>query len=66
MVRELQKRFVDGPILLVPSGGSGSFNAVGATPIPGTGTVYVLPYRQSGAWGTLEALNGVLINEDGT
>jgi hypothetical protein len=66
VVLELQKRFVDGPVLLIPSGGSGSFNAVGATPIPGVGTVYVLPYRQSGEWGTLEAKNGVLINDDGT
>jgi len=65
-VRELQNRFVDGPVLLVPSGGSGTFNAVGATPIPGVGTVYVLPYRQRGEWGTLEAMNGVLINDDGT
>src|SRR5262245_56674282 len=38
VVRELQKRFVDGPVLLVPAGGSGTFNAVGATPIPGVGT----------------------------
>jgi hypothetical protein len=65
-LRELQNRFVDGPVLLVPSGGSGTFNAVGATPIPGAGTVYVLPYRQRGEWGTLEAMNGVLINDDGT
>src|SRR5215468_6644859 len=65
-VRELRNRFVDGPVLLVPSGGGGTFNAVGATPIPGAGTVYVLPYRQKGDWGTLEAMNGVLINDDGT
>jgi hypothetical protein len=65
-VRELRNRFVDGPVLLVPSGGGGTFNAVGATPIPGAGTVYVLPYRQRGEWGTLEAMNGVLINDDGT
>jgi hypothetical protein len=66
VVRELQKRFVDGPVLLVPAGGSGTFNAVGATPIPGVGTVFVLPYRQRGDWGTLEATKGVLVNEDGT
>jgi hypothetical protein len=66
VVLELQKRFVDGPVLLVPSGGGGTFNAVGATPIPGAGTVYVLPYRQRGQWGTLEAMNGVLVNDDGT
>src|SRR5215510_703914 len=66
VVHELQKRFVDGPVLVVPRGGGGTFNAVGATPIPGEGTVYVLPYRQKGEWGTLEAMNGVLINDDGT
>jgi len=63
---ELRNRFVDGPGLLVPSGGGVTFNAVGATPIPGAGTVFVLPYRVRGDWGTLEATKGVLINEDGT
>lgn len=66
LVLELRNRFVDGPGLLVPSSGSGTFNAVGATPIPGAGTVFVLPYRQRGAWGTLDATKGVLVNEDGT
>jgi hypothetical protein len=65
-LRELRNRFVDGPVLVVPSGGGGTFNAVGATPIPGAGTVYVLAYRQRGEWGTLEAMKGVLINDDGT
>jgi hypothetical protein len=62
---ELRNRFVDGPVLLVPSGGSTTFNAVGATPIPGIGTVFVLPYRTKGEWGTLEAINGILISDDG-
>lgn len=62
---ELRNRFVDGPVLLVPSGGSTTFNAVGATPIPGVGTVFVLPYRTRSEWGTLEATNGVLIGDDG-
>lgn len=66
VARELKSRFVDGPVLLAPSGGGATFNAVGATPIPGAGTVYVLPYRTSGNWGTLEAMNGVLIKDDGT
>jgi hypothetical protein len=66
VVRELQRRFVDGPVLLVPSGGGATFNAVGATPIPGAGTVYVLPYNAKGAWGTLDAPKGVLIGDDGT
>jgi hypothetical protein len=65
-LRELRNRFVDGPVLVVPPGGGGAFNAVGATPIPGAGTVYVLPYRQSGGWGTLAATNGVLVSDDGT
>src|SRR5215831_6070169 len=65
-MRELRNRFVDGPVLVVPRGGGGTFNAVGATPIPGEGTVFVLPYRQKGEWGTLEAMNGVLVNDDGT
>ena len=65
-ILELRNRFVDGPGLLVPSSGGASFNAVGATPIPGAGTVYVMPYRTSSVWGTLDATKGVLINEDGT
>ena len=28
--------------------------------------MYVLPYRQSGQWGTLDATNGVLVGDDGT
>ena len=66
VVRELQSRFVDGPVLLVPSSGGATFNAVGATPIPGAGTVYVLPYNAKGQWGTLDARKGVLIGDDGT
>jgi hypothetical protein len=65
VVRELQNRFVDGPVLLVPSGGGATFNAVGATPIPGAGTVYFSRYRTKGEWGTLEATNGVLVSDDG-
>ena len=65
VVRELQNRFVDGPVLLVPSGGGATFNAVGATPIPGAGTVYFSMYRTKGEWGTLEATKGVLISDDG-
>ena len=66
VVRELQSRFVDGPVLIVPSGGGATFNAVGATPIPGAGTVYVQPYNAKGQWGTLDAKKGVLIGDDGT
>ncbi|HEU4931207.1 MAG TPA: hypothetical protein VFT48_03965 [Pyrinomonadaceae bacterium] len=65
VLRDLQNRFVHGPVLLVPSGGGATFNAVGATPIPGAGTVYFSQYRTRGQWGTLEATNGVLISDDG-
>lgn len=65
-LRELRNRFVDGQVLVVPSGGGGTFNAVGATPIPGAGTVYFSRYTQRGEWGTLDATNGVLIGDDGT
>src|SRR5215475_2810279 len=64
-VHELQNRFVDGPVLVVPRGGGGTFNAVGATPIPGVGTVYFSRYTTKGEWGTLEATNGVLIRDNG-
>jgi len=66
VLRELRSRFVDGPVLLVPSGGGATFNAVGATPIPGAGTVYVLPYHTKAPWGTLDVQKGVLIGDDGT
>jgi hypothetical protein len=66
VVRELQNRFVDGPVLLVPSRGGAAFNAVGATPIPGVGTVYFQRYTTKGEWGTLEATKGVLIRDNGT
>jgi hypothetical protein len=65
VVRELQRRFVDGPVLLIPSGGGGTFNAVGATVIPGVGTVYFNQYRQAGTWGTMDVTNGVLVGADG-
>jgi hypothetical protein len=62
---ELRRRFVDGPVLLFPGGGSGQFNSIGATVIPGAGTVYFGSYRQSGPWGSIEADTGVLVASDG-
>ncbi len=62
---ELRQRFVDGPVLVIPGGGSGMSDSRGATVIPEIGTVYFGPYRASGSWGTLEAEKGVLVASDG-
>jgi len=64
-ISELRQRFVDGPVFVMPGGGSGTSNSLGAVVIPGAGTVYFHPYRMSGPWGTLEAENGVLDASDG-
>lgn len=62
---ELHRRFVDGPVLVIPGGGSAMSDSRGAVVIPGVGTVYFHPFRASGNWGTLEAENGVLLASDG-
>ena len=62
---ELRRRFVDGPVLVIPGGGSGMSDSRGAAVIPGIGTVYFGPFRASGNWGTLEAEKGVLVASDG-
>jgi len=64
-INELRQRFVDGPVLVIPGGGTGMSDSRGATVIPGSGTVYFHAYRASGAWGTLEAEKGVLLASDG-
>jgi len=63
---ELRRRFVDGPVLVIPGGGSGMSDSRGAAVIPGIGTVYFGPFRASGNWGTLEAEKGVLVATDGS
>jgi hypothetical protein len=61
-VAELRRRFVDGPVIVLPGGGTFSFVTSGMTPIPGAGTVYPT-YRGSGAWGSLDAAS-VLVAAD--
>jgi hypothetical protein len=62
----LRRQFVEGPVLVIPGGGRGQFNSIGATVIPGVGTVYFGPYNQSGDWGALAAEKGVLVASDGS
>jgi hypothetical protein len=64
-VAELRRRFVDGPVLVIPGGGSASSDSRGAVAIAGIGTVYFGAYRFSGNSGTLEAEKGVLVASDG-
>ncbi len=61
-VAELRRRFVEGPILILPRGRGATFQSAGITPIPGEGTVYSV-YRTVGPWGTLEA-STVLVDMD--
>ncbi|MEX2269957.1 MAG: hypothetical protein WD690_00710 [Vicinamibacterales bacterium] len=62
---ELRQRFVDGPVFVMPCGGSGFSDSRGAVVIAGAGTVFFHPYRMSGGCGTLEAEKGVLEASDG-
>ncbi|HEX6306563.1 MAG TPA: hypothetical protein VFZ69_00170 [Longimicrobiales bacterium] len=65
-VAELRRRFVDGPVLTMPAGGSGSFDTTGSVGIPGVGTVLFNHFILSAQWGRLEADSGVLRAADGT
>jgi hypothetical protein len=65
-VAELRRRFVDGPVLTMPAGGSGTSDTTGSVVIPGGGTVFFHNFTLSGRWGRLNANNGVLRSADGT
>ncbi len=64
-IAELRRRFVEGPVLLMPGGGGGMSDSRGAVVIPDAGTVYFGHYSMSGNWGTIEADKGVLVSTDG-
>jgi hypothetical protein len=64
IIAELRRRYVDGPVLIVPRAGSGSINNMGATVIPGAGTVF-RAMATKGAWGFFDAQGGALISADG-
>lgn len=59
---ELRRRFVEGPVLILPRGRGASFGSAGITTMPGEGTVY-LSYRTNAEWGTLQA-SAVLVDTD--
>jgi hypothetical protein len=65
-VAELRRRFVDGPVLTMPAGGSGTSDTTGSVGIPGAGTVFFRNFTLSAKWGRLNANNGVLRSADGT
>jgi hypothetical protein len=64
IIAELRRRYVDGPVLVVPRAGRGSTNNMGATVIPEVGTV-LRAMANKGAWGFFDAKNGALVSEDG-
>jgi hypothetical protein len=64
VISELRRRFVDGPVLIVPRAGGGSVNSTGAAVIPGAGTVF-RAMANKGAWGFFDAPGGALVSEDG-
>jgi hypothetical protein len=65
-VAELRKRFVDGPVLTMPAGGSGTSDTRDSVGIPGVGIVFFHNFTLSARWGRLNADNGVLRSADGT
>jgi hypothetical protein len=64
-VAELRRRFVDGPVLTMPAGGSGTSNTRGSVGIPGVGTVLFNNFTLSAPWGRFNADSGVLRAVDG-
>jgi hypothetical protein len=61
---DLRKRFVDGPVVILPAAKSSAFTTNGMFPIPGVGTLYP-NFRASGDWGAVEA-TALVVSEDRT
>ena len=64
-IATLRRQFVEAPVLVMPGGGGGLSNSLGAVVIPDVGTIYFGAYRMTGPWGALEAGKGVLVATDG-
>jgi len=60
-VADLRRRYVEGPVLIVPRAGTGTINNFGATVIPGEGTVY-RAMENKGDWGFFDAPGGALVS----
>jgi len=60
-VAELRRRFVDGPVLTMPAGGSGTSDTTGSVGIPGAGTVFFRNFTLSAKWGRLD----IMVNNAG-
>jgi hypothetical protein len=65
LVAELRQRFVDGPELTMPAGGSGTSDTRGSVGIPDVGTVLFNTFTLTAQWGRLTADGGVLRAADG-
>jgi hypothetical protein len=65
-VAELRRRFVDGPVLTMPAGGTGTSDTTGSVGIPGSGTVLFRNFTLAAQWGRLNANDGVLRAADGS
>jgi hypothetical protein len=65
-VAALRRRFVDGPVLMMPAVGSGTSDTTGSVGIPGIGTVFFRNFTLSSQWGRLSANGGVLRAADGS
>jgi hypothetical protein len=65
-IADLRRRFVEGPVLVMPGGGGGFTDSHGAVVIPDAGTIWFGDYRIKGPWGALDANKGVLLSTDGS
>lgn len=61
-IQELRRRFVEGPVVVVPRGQNASHRTAGVVSLPQAGTIYP-DYRVTGEWGSLEA-EQVLVSPD--
>jgi hypothetical protein len=64
-IAELRQRFVDGPVLTMPAGGTGTSDTTGSVGIVGVGTVLFRNFTLTAQWGRLDADGGVLRAADG-